>query len=85
MTSAFSCQNSISLCPSSFCTPGPNYPATPGVSWLPTFALQSPIMKRTSFLCVSSRRSCKSDKIDLKIKKIARDKKGYCIIIKGSI
>ena len=48
-------QNSISLCPASFCTPMPNLPVTPGVSWLPTFAFQSPIMKRTSFLDVSSR------------------------------
>ena len=29
---------------------------TPGVSWLPTFASQSPTMKRTSFLGVSSER-----------------------------
>ena len=49
MTSAFSCQNSISLCPTSFLIPRPNLPVTPGVSWLPTFAFQSPIMKRTSF------------------------------------
>ena len=49
MTSAFLWQNSISLCPASFCTPRPNLPVTPGVSWLPTFAFQSPIMKRTSF------------------------------------
>ena len=49
MTSVFSWQNSISLCPASFCTPRPNLPVTPGVSWLPTFAFQSPIMKRTSF------------------------------------
>ena len=49
MTSAFSWQNSISLRPSSFCIPRPNLPVTPGVSWLPTFAFQSPIMKRTSF------------------------------------
>ena len=41
--------NSISLCPASFCTPRPNLPVTPGVSWLTTFAFQSPIMKRTSF------------------------------------
>ena len=54
MTSAFSWQNSISLCPASFCTPRPNLPVTPGISWLPTFAFQSPIMKRTSFLGVSS-------------------------------
>ena len=59
MTSAFCWQNSISLCPASFCTPQPNLPVTLGISWLPTFAFQSPIMKRTSFLGVSSRRSCK--------------------------
>ena len=55
MTSAFSWQNSIKLCPASFCTLRPNLPVTPGVSWLPTSAFQSPIMKRTSFLGVSSR------------------------------
>ena len=38
--------NSVSLCLASFCTPRP---VTPGVSWLPTFAFQSPKMKRTSF------------------------------------
>ena len=60
MTSAFSWQNSISLCPDSLCIPRPNVPVTPGVSWLPTFAFQSPIMKRTSFLGVSSKRACRS-------------------------
>ena len=30
----------------------PNLPVTPGISWLPTFAFQSPIMKMTSFLYV---------------------------------
>ena len=59
MTSAFSWQNSISLCPASFCIPRPNLPVTPGVSWPPTFAFQSPIMKRTSFWGVSSKRSCR--------------------------
>ena len=39
----------ISLCPASFRTPSPNLPVTPGVSWLPIFAFQSPRMKRTSF------------------------------------
>ena len=34
MTSGFSWQNSISLCPASFRIPGPNLPVTPGVSWL---------------------------------------------------
>ena len=32
MTSAFSWQNSISLCPASFRIPRPNLPVTPGVS-----------------------------------------------------
>ena len=30
MTSAFSWQNSVSLCPSSFCNPMPNFPVIPG-------------------------------------------------------
>ena len=42
-TIAFFWQSSVSLCPFSFCTPKPNLPVTPGVSWLPTFACQSPI------------------------------------------
>ena len=45
MTSAFSSQNSISLCTASFCTPRVNLPVTPWISWLSTFAFQSPIMK----------------------------------------
>ena len=60
MTSAFSWQNSISLCPASFHTPRPNLPVTSGIFLLPAFAFQSPVMKRTSFLGVSSRRSCRS-------------------------
>ena len=60
MTTAFSWQNSVSLCPASFCIPRPNLPVTPGISQLPTFAFQSPIMKRTSFLDISSKRSCRS-------------------------
>ena len=39
----------ISFCLSSSSTPRPDLPVTPGVSWLPTFAFQSPIMKKTSF------------------------------------
>ena len=50
MIIAFSRQKSVSLCPASFCTPRPNLPVTPGISWLPTFAFQSPIRKRTSYL-----------------------------------
>ena len=44
--SAFSWQNSVDLCPASFCTPRPKMPVIPGISWLPTFAFQSLIMKR---------------------------------------
>ena len=50
MTSVFSWQNFISLCPASFSIPRPNLPVTPGVSWLPTFSFQSPMMKQTSCL-----------------------------------
>ena len=55
MTITFSRHNSINLCPASFCTPRPNLPGTPGISWLPTFAFQPPIMKSISFQGVSSR------------------------------
>ena len=40
MTNAFFRQNSVSLCPASFCSSRPNLPVTPGVSWLPTFVFQ---------------------------------------------
>ena len=50
MTSVFSWQNSISLFPASFGTPRTNLPVIPGVSGLPTFAFQSPIMTKASFL-----------------------------------
>ena len=50
MTGVFSWQNSLSLCPASFHIPRPNLPVTPGVSLLPTFAFQSPMMKSPSFL-----------------------------------
>ena len=53
MSSAFSWQNCISLCPASFFTPRQNLSVTLGVSLLPTSAFQSPIMKRTSFLGIS--------------------------------
>ena len=49
MTSVFSWQKSARLCSASFCTPSPYLPVTPGISWLPTFAFQSPKMKRTFF------------------------------------
>ena len=38
------------LLPVSFCIPRQNLLVTPGISWLPTFAFQSPIMKRASFI-----------------------------------
>ena len=47
-------------CPALFCTWRPNLPVTQGVSWLPTFAFQSPVMTRTFYLGVSSKRSCRS-------------------------
>ena len=53
----------MSLCSASFYTPRPDFPVTPGVSRLPTFAFQSPIMKRTSFLGVSSKWSCMSSRV----------------------
>ena len=56
MTSASYWQISISLCPASFHAPRPNLPVTLGVSWLSTFEFQSPIMKRPSFLGVSSKK-----------------------------
>ena len=43
-------QNSDSLCSASFCTPRPNLPIIQGISWLPTFAFQSPMMNKISFL-----------------------------------
>ena len=49
MTIAFSKQNSVSLWPTSIYIPRPNMPVTPGMSWLPMFAFQSPMMRRTSF------------------------------------
>ena len=42
MTSALSQENSVSLCPASFCTPRPNLPVTPGISWL-LFLHSSPL------------------------------------------
>ena len=52
-TSLFSWQNSVGLGPASFYTPRQNLPVIPGISWLPTFAFQSLMMKAT-FLGVLS-------------------------------
>ena len=35
----------VTFTPDSLCTPSPNLPVTPSISWLPTFAFQSPMMK----------------------------------------
>ena len=51
-------QNSVSLCPASFCTPRPNLPVITGVSLPPTFAFKSPMMKRTSFRFYPRERTC---------------------------
>ena len=63
--SVFSWQNSVHLCPASFCTPQPNLLVTSGISWFLTFTFQSLMMKRTSFVAVvvSSRRFCKSSSV----------------------
>ena len=45
--------NSVSLCPMSFCTPRPNLPVTPGISWLSTFCIPIPYNEEDIFfLCV---------------------------------
>ena len=53
-------KNAINLCPASFCTSRPNLPVIPGISWFPTFAFQSPMMKRTSVFFGVSSRCCPS-------------------------
>ena len=60
MTNVFSWQNSVRLCPASFCTLRLTLPVTYIISWLPSFAVQSHMMKRTFFFGVSSRRSGRS-------------------------
>ena len=45
-------QSFVSLCPTSFSTPRTNLSITPGICWLPTFALHSPMKKRTSYFFV---------------------------------
>ena len=60
MTNVFSWQNSVRLCPASFCTLRLTLPVTYIISWLPSFAVQSHMMKRTFFFGVNSRRSGRS-------------------------
>ena len=56
----FSWKYYVSLCHDSFCTPSPNFPVILANSWLPTFAFQSPMMKRTSIFGLISRRPSRS-------------------------
>ena len=58
MTSVFSWQNSVSLCPASFCTSRPNLPVILGISSY--FCIPVPYNEKRSFGGVSSRRSCRS-------------------------
>ena len=60
LTSIFSWQNSLSLCPASFCTPRPNMLVIPGISWLPTFSFHFFMMKRISFAAIGSWKTCSS-------------------------
>ena len=60
MTSAFSWQKSISLCPDSFPTPRPNLPVYPRCSLTSYFCIPVPYNEKDIFLRVSSKRSCRS-------------------------
>ena len=60
MTIIFSRQNSVRLCPTSFCIPRPNLPVTPDISWLPTLGIPIPYDEKDIFFGVSSIRSCSS-------------------------
>ena len=42
--------NSVSFCPASICTPRPNLLLILDISWLPTFAFQSPVIQRISLM-----------------------------------
>ena len=48
--SVHSLGKTVSLCPASFCTPRPNLPVIPCMSWLLTFIFQSAIWKGYLFL-----------------------------------
>ena len=58
MTSVFSQQSSVSLCPASFCTPRPNLPVTPGNFAIPNCTGQlntrvKYILKKTLFVSLT--------------------------------
>ena len=61
MTSAFSREDSVSLCPASFCMPRPDLPVTPGILLTFYFCILIPYDEKDIFFSsVSSRRSCMS-------------------------
>ena len=60
MTSAFSWQNSISLCPASFCIPRPNLPVFPRCFLTSYFCIPVPFNEKDIFWGVSSKRSYRS-------------------------
>ena len=60
MTSAFSWQNSISLCLASFCTLRPNLPVNSRYLLTFYFFIPIPYDEKDNFFGVNSRRSCKS-------------------------
>ena len=62
MTSAFSWQNSVSMCPASLCTLKAKLALLTRYLLTSYFVFQSLMMKRTSFFGVSSKRSCRSSK-----------------------
>ena len=51
MTSVFSWQNSISLCPVSFCIPRPSLPVTPGASLVARMVKNPPAVWQTWVRC----------------------------------
>ena len=59
MISVFPWQNSVSLCPASFCTPRPHLPVIPGIL-TSYFCIPIPYDEKDNFFGVSSRSSCRS-------------------------
>ena len=51
----------------SFCTPRPNLTVISVISWLPTVAFQSPMMKMASFFGLSSGRCCRASQSQLQL------------------
>ena len=60
LTSTFSWQNSVSLCPASFCISRPNLPVTSDIFLTSYFCVPVPYDEKDIFFGVSSRRSWRS-------------------------